>query len=84
MAYASSIVGDRHLYMVGSRNPSPTYDQKPRQLPELHRETKIFSISGVKIEAYSRKDAIARYKHMKRINETLKKRKKCRLPHEIS
>lgn len=67
MAYASSIVGNSHLYMNGSRNPSPLYDPKPRPLPELHRETKIFTIHGVKIEAYSRKDAIARYKHMKKI-----------------
>lgn len=53
-------------YMEQPRKANPKFSDKPIKVVDS-RQLKEFSIKGHKVMAYSRKDAITRLKHMKKI-----------------
>ena len=67
--YFNQIYSLNDLFCIGrNRHPVGKFSDKSKRLfGEPHRELKEFSIKGHKIMAYSRKDAITRLKHQKKI-----------------
>lgn len=51
---------------ITKQNQSRPLTNKQRQLLIKHKPLRVFTINGIQIEAYSRKDAIIRYKHLKK------------------
>lgn len=57
----AAMLGAEEQYYIRKRTVSSPRQVVPTKLP--HRVLRIFYIKGMKIEAYSKKDAIKRYNH---------------------
>lgn len=67
--YLDQIYSLNDLFYMGRKShPVGKFSEKSKALfGEPHRELKEFSIKGRKVMAYSKKDAITRLKHQKKI-----------------
>ena len=57
------ILDNDHIYDIPRRSRSNTQKSPAKPIKVQPKQTQIFRVHGVDIEAYSKKDAIKRYNH---------------------
>lgn len=62
---AAAMITDPNIFSIRNKSLNNNINFNGNISKEGTRDKKIFAINGIKIEAYSRKDAISRYKHLK-------------------